>query len=274
MITMRAAGQICEVAFRYDPALTEEVKRLPSWGRGWVRERKVWQVAPVLAPTLAEWLSNASQTQVTAPPASAYAPLEPMAIRALYVAAVKGERDWAAANVMDERQQWAAVLWGPAVKAWFGSSNDDTTLYGLLGVSPASDVDTIKRAAKRLLLQWHPDVCREPDAEERTHRIIEAREILTNPKLRARYDAGLRAQQLVARQLQTTDIYRPPLRSGLIVGRGYIIAGKPVMTQIERWDDLLDDHKRVAVVSWPKGADQPVVRWMVVETQEGARWTQ
>lgn len=265
MITMRAAGPICEVAFRYDPALTEEVKRLPSWGRGWVRARKIWEVAPMLAPTLAEWLSNVSQTQVVAPPASAYAPPAPVTLRILYVAKVKGETDWSAAHVMDEQRQWTAALWGPAVREWFGAAETTThTLYSLIGVAETASIDEIERAIKRALRQWHPDVCREPDAADRTRAILEARTILTVPALRARYDAGLAAERLTrgVGGITRAGEYRPPLRSGVISGRGYTVAGKLLIVTIDRWDDLTDAHGRTAVVSFPVGVENPVVTWV------------
>ncbi|KKZ13000.1 MAG: molecular chaperone DnaJ [Candidatus Synechococcus spongiarum SP3] len=60
--------------------------------------------------------------------------------------------------------------------------------YDLLNVSRAADQDTLKRAYRRLARQYHPDVNREPGAEERFKEIGRAYEVLSDPEQRARYD--------------------------------------------------------------------------------------
>lgn len=84
------------------------------------------------------------------------------------------------------------------------------------------------------------------------------------PALRARYNAGLAAERLMRGSggITRAGEYRPPLRSGVINGRGYTVAGKLLMVAIERWDDLTDAHGRTAVVSFPTGVNDPVVTWV------------
>lgn len=264
-VTMRAVGSICIIQTRYDPALTETIKRLPAWARGWNKEQKWWEIAPVLAPAVAEWLSAATGRPIAPPPPDAYTPPKPVTIRALYVAKVKGEDDWAAAHVMDEHRHWSAALWGPAVRQWFGAASAaPATLYSLIGVAETATTDEIERAIKRALRQWHPDVCREPDAADRTRAILEARAILTVPALRARYNAGLAAERLTRGSggITRAGEYRPPLRSGIICGRGYTVVEKHVLVEITQWEDLTDAHGRTAVVSFPTGVNDPVVMWI------------
>jgi molecular chaperone DnaJ len=60
--------------------------------------------------------------------------------------------------------------------------------YEVLGVPKSADEGAIKSAYRRLARQFHPDVNKEPDAEERFKEINEAYEILSDPDRRAAYD--------------------------------------------------------------------------------------
>ena len=63
-----------------------------------------------------------------------------------------------------------------------------TTYYDLLGVSPEASVEEIERAYRERLKETHPDVSDAADAGDRTRRLIEARDVLTDAGERARYD--------------------------------------------------------------------------------------
>ncbi|MCX8111907.1 MAG: molecular chaperone DnaJ [Bacteroidia bacterium] len=61
--------------------------------------------------------------------------------------------------------------------------------YKILGVSREADAETIKKAYRRLALEYHPD--RNPnnkEAEERFKEISEAYEVLSDPEKRRQYD--------------------------------------------------------------------------------------
>lgn len=60
--------------------------------------------------------------------------------------------------------------------------------YKVLGVSPESNEDEIKKAYRKLALKFHPDKNSDADAEDRFKEIAEAYEILTDPKKRSVYD--------------------------------------------------------------------------------------
>jgi molecular chaperone DnaJ len=60
--------------------------------------------------------------------------------------------------------------------------------YQELGVSRDADADTLKRAYRRLARQYHPDVNKDPGAEDRFKEISRAYEVLSDPQSRARYD--------------------------------------------------------------------------------------
>lgn len=60
--------------------------------------------------------------------------------------------------------------------------------YETLGVSRDADKEDIKQAYRRLARKYHPDVNKEPGAEERFKEINRAYEVLSEPEMRARYD--------------------------------------------------------------------------------------
>ncbi len=60
--------------------------------------------------------------------------------------------------------------------------------YEILGVSRSASDDEIKAAFRKLARQYHPDVNKEADAEEKFKEINEAYGVLSDPEKRARYD--------------------------------------------------------------------------------------
>jgi curved DNA-binding protein len=61
--------------------------------------------------------------------------------------------------------------------------------YEALGVSRAASQEEIQRAYRQLARQYHPDVNKDPGAEERFKEVSEAYDVLSDPETRRRYDA-------------------------------------------------------------------------------------
>src|SRR4051812_36983152 len=61
--------------------------------------------------------------------------------------------------------------------------------YSVLGVSRDASADEIQSAYRKLARNYHPDVNKDPAAEERFKEISEAYDVLSDPDLRRRYDA-------------------------------------------------------------------------------------
>jgi molecular chaperone DnaJ len=60
--------------------------------------------------------------------------------------------------------------------------------YEILGISKGATQDEIKRAFRRLAMQYHPDRNKAADAEQKFKEINEAYEVLSDEQRRKTYD--------------------------------------------------------------------------------------
>ena len=75
--------------------------------------------------------------------------------------------------------------------------------YQALGIQRTATADEVKKAYRKLARKYHPDVSKEPNAEEKFKEVQEAYEVLKDPEKRAAYD------QLGA-QWRQGEQFRPP----------------------------------------------------------------
>jgi curved DNA-binding protein len=70
-----------------------------------------------------------------------------------------------------------------------GPKADRRGFYEILDVPRTATQDEIQRAYRKLARQHHPDVNKDPGAEDRFKEISEAYDVLSDPQIRRRYDA-------------------------------------------------------------------------------------
>lgn len=70
-----------------------------------------------------------------------------------------------------------------------GPRADRRDFYQILGVPRTATQDEIQQAYRKLARQHHPDVNKDPGAEDRFKEISEAHDVLSDPQTRRRYDA-------------------------------------------------------------------------------------
>jgi curved DNA-binding protein len=65
---------------------------------------------------------------------------------------------------------------------------ENQDFYSVLGVTRSSSAEEIQRAYRKLARTYHPDVNKDPAAEERFKEISEAYDVLSDPETRTKYD--------------------------------------------------------------------------------------
>jgi molecular chaperone DnaJ len=117
--------------------------------------------------------------------------------------------------------------------------------YALLGVGRAAGAEEIKRAYRRLAMEYHPDRNPSPDAEAKFKEIAEAYEVLADPEKRALYDrygeAGLRSGAGGFHHVDLAEALRIFMRDfGGMGGLGGLesLFGGAAQTESRRGDDI------------------------------------
>ena len=265
-------GAYC-VKFPYDPAAVNAIKtRIPSTGRSWNNDRKAWIIA-------ADQKRNAEAALgMTFPDIAQSAPVKVTRLLEVHYIGQCKERapgDISAMGLLSTGN-WGVVFPESTLRAWF---EDDTnlggqwavTLYAILGAKQSDTPDALKSAYRRMVKQWHPDVCREPDAHTRFLKLQEAWAILGDPRKKSRYDAGLALEMSINQNISKgsslrqdyhrSDLYRSPLRCGYIMAEGVESLGRFVVSSIMGWEDVVNERGQTLVVSWQMGEKEPVKVW-------------
>ena len=76
--------------------------------------------------------------------------------------------------------------------------------YKIMGVSQDASEKDIKTAYRKLARKYHPDISKEPNAEERFKEMGEAYEVLKDPAKRAEYDQYVKNREFNQRTHQQT----------------------------------------------------------------------
>lgn len=266
--TLTLEGDAIAVKCPYDAGFVAELKsRIPYTERRWKNEKKQWIVARQHASMVQDLCNRYFGELPRLPQVKAQAPtLVQKIIEVRYIGITKDRGDSERSAYGWMNGGWNVVFPESALRTWFdgGTSIDNpseaSTLYSVLAVSRTATLDEIKKAYRRMALQWHPDKCREPNAQEQFMVIQHAYEILSSQAKRERYDAGLALEATLhdkasRRGGSSLDGYRSPLRCGLIIADGIESMGLFVVRKIVAWEDIRDTSGRTLVVSWRAGDD-------------------
>jgi len=252
----------------FDAAFVAALKNgVPAAARRWQPEDKVWIVSPQYADLVAQLIQTHFGYTVNAPAGVAAKP-ELRMLKLEYLGAAKDRGDGTQSAFGWTDGGWNCVFPIATLQSWFCVDSKPTerpTLYGVLGLPLTAAAEEIKKAFRRLALQWHPDTCKEPDAAAQFRAIKEAYDVLADPIKKARYQAGLQLACSTAPRASYTaeaTTWRPPLRCGWLLVEGTPQVGRFVVGRILRWEDVTDEQGRTMTSSWPRGGDSFVTRWV------------
>jgi hypothetical protein len=258
------------VKFSYNRNLVEMIKVLiPYNGRKWDGADKSWKVDAKHESLLRQVFPD--QT-IPSPTASAAVSMR-YSVDLRYLGQVKDRGNGDISSFGFSKGTWSVLFPETVLKEWFLGTDekpklDTSSLYGILGVANFADFDDVKAGFKRMAKQWHPDVCREPDANKVFMQIRGAYETLSDSALKVRYDVGLKFEFGAARNkpvnksLYSDDFYRAPLRCGKLEVQATNVLGRLIVSKIFSWDDIADDQGRTLVTSWVMGDDTPIENWV------------
>lgn len=252
----------------YHPGFVQEIKSIPSTARKYDYENKTWTVDYKYADQVRWIIAKYFGQEIDVPAQNKSTPtIQRFEVIIRYLGACKDRGDGSrTAYGAQSEGSWDVIFSESVLREWFGIADDpknQPTLFGVLGISKSSSVEEIKKAFRRMALQWHPDVCKEPDASEVFIKIKRAYDVLSDPITRAKYEAGLVLERTIATTEYTSpDVYRAPLRCGKLLVEGYLSLGRIVVNKILSWDDVTDQNGRILVSSWPYGANMWIEHWV------------
>lgn len=255
----------------YDQGMVTAIKGLPYNDRRYNPQDKTWVVDPRHNKKIADWILLYFGEVVSAPTVTVQKPdTEMRMLECHYVGVCKDRDGQSEAFGCTPAGEWLYIFPEGILRSFFDGTSEDNspkqsdTLYSVLGVPGGASSDELKTGYRRMVRQWHPDVCREPNAHEVFLRVQEAYEILSAPGKRARYDAGLALEATLVKEATVVDLlsmYRAPLRCGQISCEGVESIGRFRVSKILVWSEIYNSAGQVLVSSWPKGATEPLRIW-------------
>lgn len=254
----------------YDAGFVAALKALPSNARRYNPQTRAWQVDTQYANDVRGLIhrffgEDVGDLRDLVDMANSPEP-ELRVCDVWYLGRTKPKGDEYIASGMNAQKEWIFIFPERVLREWFEGDTqyvNVTTLYSVLGIQRTATDEEIKTAYRRMVKQWHPDICKEPNAQEMFIRVKEAYELLSNPAKRARYNAGLTLEASLQQNDKSPDKtgYRAPLRCGYILAEGYERIGRFVVEKILKWEDIISE-KGTLVASWPAGANEPVWQWV------------
>jgi curved DNA-binding protein len=117
----------------------------------------------------------------------------------------------------------------------------DDDFYQILGVPPDASQDDIQRAYRKLARTYHPDVNKDPGAEDRFKEVSEAYDVLSDSDTRRRYDAFGRDFRQVPEGVDPETWRRARAGAGVGAGAGRGRPGGFSFSEGDLGDIDLDD---------------------------------
>jgi len=264
-ISVTAESGGLKVKTPYNADFVSRLKiEIPTTGRSWDAPSKCWLVSPQYADKLKMLIDAAYGGDVQMPTVIAPAPeVFEITFQADYIGSC---RDGNAASV-HSGGSWSAKIPEKVLRSWFKQvdTSAPATYYGLLGVDQKALAIDIKKAYKRAARQWHPDICKEPEAREMFEKCKEAFDILNDPMRRARYNAGLmfeaQAKSFGRGGARFASKYFIPMfRCGMLRVKATRELNSLIVQEILEWNDIENQFGQVMISYW--AGDAHAIAWV------------
>lgn len=255
-----------ELRASYDSSLVAGIKALPYSERRWEPNKKVWIIAPQHAGKVADLCQRFLGIEVKLPKVIDKPQPQTQAFKIEYVGAAKDRGDLISSTGY-ANNDWSVIFPLETLKAWFEPDSENRpgearTLYATLTITRQADEEQIKKAYRRLAMQWHPDKNKDIEAPEQFMRIQAAYETLSNPQQRKKYDAGLMFSASIGQSNRpSNDDYRPPLKCGWVLVEGVPSLGRFIVSKILAWEDITNDLGQTMITHWPPGEKHFKTEW-------------
>ena len=268
-IRVRSAATCFYLSTPFHKTFIERMKAtIPAPDRVWHPNTKEWVFPYTQAQRVKELVKDTflESVDITLPRSN---PTEVMQLKVYYLSRSRERTDWGGFFALGyDGRRWIYRFPQQVLLRYFNVEDFKVTnplpntLYEVLGVSRLALATDIKSAYRRLAREWHPDVCKEPDAADRFRRVNDAYQTLSNSTKRSLYDVGLTVAKVkVERNMFRGDMYRAPFRSGLIEVEGTAIADYVNVVHIRSWVPLVENG-RTLISSWTVGATEPTLMWV------------
>lgn len=268
-----------EVITPYEYGFVNDLKTMiPSSDRAYNSTRGSWSVAQKHGDLIVRLIERWFGETVTLPALQAAA-AQLGILEVLYIGRTK-QRESGDASAFGWIRPgiWGLVFPEAVLRGYFDPSYTTerkadrpamATYYETLGIQAGADLTAIKNGYRRMVKQWHPDVCREPDAAEVFRAVQHAYEVLSDPRQKARYDVGLKLEKQAKltqpAKPKAPDLlyqpYRSPLKCGNLLCQYTELGSRKTIQKILQWEDIYNAAGQILSVSWVMGDKEPTLIW-------------
>jgi len=260
------------LASPFNRGLVEGIKVLPYHDRQWDNTRKVWRIKYMWGSDVAALVKHHLGQEIHVPAQITFRDAGPITrmFRIEYIGSIRERDDGSQSATGFANNEWSVLFPGDVLRMWFTDNakpDEALTLYAVLGIKHGATPDEIRKAHRLAARTWHPDVNKEPDAQEQFVRIQHAYEVLSDEQQQRKYNAGLtyeRDANKYAKKHGNVEHYgwQPPLRCGYVTCEGAESLGRFMVSAILAWTAITNEDGLSMVSHWHEEIKHFKTEWL------------
>jgi hypothetical protein len=257
----------------FNRGLVEGIKALPYHDRQWDNTRKVWRIKYMWGSDVATLVKHHLGQELNVPRQITFRDPGPITrmFKVEYIGSIRERDDGSQTATGFANGEWGVIFPANVLRKWFTADDakpdEAPTLYAVLGIKRNATPDEVRKAHRLAARTWHPDVNKEPDAQEQFIRIQRAYEVLNDEQQRRKYNAALmfeRDANKYAKNRKSVEHYgwQPPTRCGFVTCEGIESLGRFTVAKILAWQNITNEAGLSMVSYWPNGSDKFEMEWI------------